>query len=496
MILGAVAMVLALSTAPAMAHVDLASSAPGAGQLIQDPIEEITLVFTADATPAGDGILLYDQDSNVIPAEVEVVSGTEILIVPESELDGGRYAVAWTMKAGDSHPRSGVLEFAVAVSTETVPSTTTPVQPTEVIEPEQDRSVVVSVEPAEEATPAAAELGSTESQAESFAPIVSAARPQPAGEWLVRVARGVSMLAALVGIGALAFAYLVFEGSSREARKIGVWVRRAGVALIVSAPLEVAAQSMLLNGLGIDALTPGALMGAAGAGLGTATLFRLAGGAAMLGGTTLTTVLRMVPFEPSPGYPSSSTTTTTIRRSFRVVASPIAIAGSLATALSFMFDGHSATEDPRSVVQAASVAHVLAASVWVGGVVFLAATLIGRHRRGEPVAAARLVIPFSTVASVSVVFVGLAGSALALSIVDAPSHLFSTGWGLALLTKIALVAIAGSIGAYNHFVAVPALKLDETAHGVEDRLRRIIRIEAALLIGVAAVSAVLVGMSP
>lgn len=497
-----IAALFVLTAPPALAHVELASSFPESGDLVRSPVDEITLSFTADAAPAGDGILLYDSEARIMPAAVEIVSNTEVRLIPEDTLESGRYAVAWTMKAGDAHPRSGAIEFLVdapVAAPATPPSAASASNPPSESQSSTDAAEATGSDIAVEADESLTDLENTtlfasaSTDLDPAAPIIDVAAPSTSGEWISRSARSASMLASLLGIGALIFAYLVFEGSSLEARRIGLWVRRAGLVLIAAAPLEILGQSMLLNGSGIGVLSPGALADATSGGLGTASLLRVAGGAAMLGGTQLTTVLKAIPVDRPPG---GSATATMVRRRFRVTASPIAVTGALAAALSFVLDGHSATEGPRLLVQFASLAHVLAAATWVGGVVFLGATLIGRHRRDEPLDAARLVIPFSSVASVAVVFVGLAGAVLALAIVDAPADFFTTGWGRILLAKLGLVAIAGAMGAYNHFVAVPALRLGADDPGTEVRLRSMLRVEAAVLVGVAVASAILVGLSP
>jgi copper transport protein len=495
-----IAALFVLTAPPALAHVDLATSFPESGDLVRFPVDEITLLFTADAAPAGDGILLYNAAAEIMPAAVEIVSDTEVRLIPEDTLESGRYAVAWTMKAGDAHPRSGAIEFAVdaaVAAAATTPSTTLAPGPPSGSESSIETGEATGPDTAVEADEGPTDLENTTlfagASTEPVAPIITVAGPSASGEWISRSARGASMLASLLGIGALIFAYLVFEGSSLEARRIGFWVRRAGLVLVAAAPLEIIGQSMLLHGTGIGALSPGALADATGGGLGTASLLRVAGGTAMLAGTRLTTVLKAIPPDRPPG---GSATATMVRRRFRVTASPIAVTGALATASSFVLDGHSATEGPRLLVQSASLAHVLAAATWVGGVVFLAATLMGRHRRDEPLDAARLVIPFSSVASVAVVFVGLAGAVLAFAIVDAPGDFIGTGWGRLLLAKLGLVAIAGAMGAYNHFVAVPALRLGADDPATDVRLRTMMRIEAAVLVGVAISSAILVGLSP
>ena len=125
----------------------------------------------------------------------------------------------------------------------------------------------------------------------------------------------------------------------------------------------------------------------------------------------------------------------------------------------------------------------------------LTTVLAGRRRRGEPLDAARLVIPFSTVAAASVVLVGLAGSVLALSIVDSLGEFFSTAWGRTLLLKLGLVGTAGAIGGYNHQMIVPLLKLEVEHHKASEDISRVVRVELAILLGAAMVTAVLVGLA-
>lgn len=136
---------------------------------------------------------------------------------------------------------------------------------------------------------------------------------------------------------------------------------------------------------------------------------------------------------------------------------------------------------------------VVTAAVWVGGVALLARLLTGRHRCGEPVEAARLVIPFSTLAGPTVAFVGLTGALLALSIADGLSTFFTTPWGRALLAKLALAGTAGAIGAYNHRVVVPILHHDSPQ--AEEAIRATVRIESRILVAVGVLTAVLVGLS-
>ena len=119
--------------------------------------------------------------------------------------------------------------------------------------------------------------------------------------------------------------------------------------------------------------------------------------------------------------------------------------------------GHSNTIEPRWVVLLADIAHLLAAAVWVGGVVILGMLLRHRRRRGRPLNAALIGTRFSVLAAVSVAVVGAAGAVLAFLILDSPEQLWQTSWGLFLLAKVAVVTVVAGLGAYNHFRVVPAL---------------------------------------
>ena len=134
-------------------------------------------------------------------------------------------------------------------------------------------------------------------------------------------------------------------------------------------------------------------------------------------------------------------------------AAPSASLGAALVIVSYSFDGHTVTEGPRLLHAAANATHVTAAAVWSGGLVLLA-DLLRRRRRD-----AGLVGPlmrFSQLASVSLVLAGVAGTVMALLVMDRFADLWSTGWGRLLIAKVALVALAAVIGGRNRWVHMPA----------------------------------------
>jgi copper transport protein len=151
--------------------------------------------------------------------------------------------------------------------------------------------------------------------------------------------------------------------------------------------------------------------------------------------------------------------------------------------------GHQATEPNSSVVtEAADWLHLLAASLWVGGVVLLATAvwpLAPELRRSA-------FLRFSRFATVLVAVVVLAGTYVAIVRLPAVSDLWATGYGQALLLKVGLACIALAWGAVHHFVVRPRLLRGE----VPPRAGRSILGESTVVMAVLLLAAVLVNSSP
>ena len=453
---------IALLAAPgtALAHVDLEASSPEHGASLDQPVDRIVLDFTAATEPTGPGVQVFDETGAEVPAAVENTSETRIVVTPDTPLEGGTFAVTWTVTAGDEHPRTGGIEFVVT-------ATAAPESATE----DGTEPVAQIIVPPEPAGSLLAEVSVTVDTAMS--------------DWLGRIAGALVIVAALLGIGSLAFGAFVFLGPEREARIISFWIRRAGVMLTAGALLGVVADVANPTHEILDVLTGT---------LGLTHLLRVGGGLALTAGARLPDEGAWQPTSPpAPAGGTAVLTETPVRLGLQRI--PVAVVGAGLVASSFVFDGHTAIASPQVLVRLSSLVHVIAASVWVGGVALLARLLIGRHRRGEPVEASRLVIPFSTIAGPVVAFVGLTGSLLALSIANGLSTFFTTPWGWALIAKLLLAATAGAIGAYNHRVVVPMLRWQQDSPQAEAAIRSTVRIESTVLIAIGVVTAVLVGLS-
>ncbi len=474
-----VAGLLAVTAPPAVAHVDLAASDPADRSVLDTPVDTVELTFTESAQPAGDGILIITETDDQVAVTVTQVDDTTVQITPEEPLTAGTFAVGWTVQAGDAHPRSGAITFTVTAAP-----------------PPPDTPTSTSI-PADEPTSAnEGETNPAEALPESFASLAEG--PDTSGaDWLGRIARGIGLVGGLLGIGALIFGAAVPVASGREAAYVGYWIRRGGLAVLVSLPLELIAQSALLNngsfveGIGISSLAA-TLAGP----FGWAMFLRAAGGAGLLWGTDVATT-STAPLDGLPTHPRRSDHTagtavaTQTEHHLDLTRSPLAVAGAVGLIVSFLFDGHTVTASPAWLVRVADVIHVTAGATWAGGVMMLAAILTRRHLAGLPARAGEMVLRFSAIASIALAAVGIAGILLAWAILDSIGELFGTPWGRVLIAKLAAVGVAAAVGAYNHYVVIPKIHEDEEA--ASDLIRRTTRFESAVLVSVAALTATLVG---
>lgn len=174
---------------------------------------------------------------------------------------------------------------------------------------------------------------------------------------------------------------------------------------------------------------------------------------------------------------------------------PVAVA-MLAGAIGPSLAGHTRAFDPQLPVIVTDVVHVAAGSAWLGGSVALAMVLprlAGRRQAGE------LVARFSSFAAGVLVALAATGGLLAWRIVGSWSALVETSYGRVLIAKVALVVVVVVVAAWNRFVLLPRSRA-AVGHEAERQgsiaIGRVVRLEAVLLVGVLALSAVLVDRAP
>ena len=149
--------------------------------------------------------------------------------------------------------------------------------------------------------------------------------------------------------------------------------------------------------------------------------------------------------------------------------------------------GHAAAGAwPPAVTIAVQSAHFAAVGVWLGG---LAALLLGV--RGAPSAAkAAAVRRFSTIAAAGLIVVVVTGVVRAVDELSSWSELVSSGYGRAVVAKVALLLAIALLGARNRLRSVPA------ATESLGLLRRTSSAELVLAASALAVAAVLGTLSP
>jgi copper transport protein len=149
---------------------------------------------------------------------------------------------------------------------------------------------------------------------------------------------------------------------------------------------------------------------------------------------------------------------------------------------------HQGTEaNATRLAEMADWLHLVAACVWVGGVVSLALLVWP----SAPALRSRAFLGFSRIAVALVGVMVLAGAYLALVRLPSVSDLWLTGYGQMLLLKVAIVAVALGLGAFHHLVVRPRLRA-----GGEGRARPSLVGEAAVAMVVLLAAAVLTNVAP
>jgi copper transport protein len=128
--------------------------------------------------------------------------------------------------------------------------------------------------------------------------------------------------------------------------------------------------------------------------------------------------------------------------------------------------------------------HVLAAAVWIGGLFALA--LVVPREGVSPDVIRAVARRFSKLALASVLVLALTGAGRSLAELSAVSQLWTTGYGQAILAKTGLFAVLLGLGSMSrsHLLA-----------GAE-RLRNLVRVELAVVLGVVVAVAVLTSLRP
>jgi copper transport protein len=166
--------------------------------------------------------------------------------------------------------------------------------------------------------------------------------------------------------------------------------------------------------------------------------------------------------------------------------------------------GHASIQSPVAVFFPADTLHVLAASVWVGGIACIVFALPLATRAVEPAARTRVLLDvlarFSPLALAAVVVLALTGIVQAYIDVRTLDALVNSTYGELLLVKTALLVVLIGFGALNRERVIPALRALLTSGATPGAagalLRRSTNGELTAMAGVFAATAALVAFAP
>ena len=103
--------------------------------------------------------------------------------------------------------------------------------------------------------------------------------------------------------------------------------------------------------------------------------------------------------------------------------------------------GHSSGLGDHALALTSGTAHVVAAVIWIGGLVALAA-----HTMRKDMPLDRAIERFSLIALIAIILVAASGLANAYTRLDVPSQMLTTGYGQVMLAKAGLIVVLGVLG--------------------------------------------------
>ncbi|MEV6301248.1 copper resistance protein CopC [Actinoplanes sp. NPDC051861] len=282
----------------------------------------------------------------------------------------------------------------------------------------------------------------------------------PEVPWALTLARWLGYAALLLAAGLVAFTAFFLPagaGSGRPRRRLATALRATAAVAAAAWIIAVPITAVYLLGGGPGLLTQGPTW------------------------SSLPPSEYLVAAAVTAGLASAAVLLGRRQRISAVVAAAIA-----ATAPALI--GHTRAASPEALVVSADALHLLAGSVWLGGLAGLALTLPDLAGR-----AAETLARFSTAAAGVLAALVTTGTLLGWRILGSWSALTGTGYGRLLLTKIAIALIAVAIAAWNRWSLLPRLR--RTAKQARLVVRAVL-VEGVVLLSALLVTGFLVDTSP
>lgn len=468
----------------ASAHTDFDSSSPTDGAVVDGPLVEVVVNFTNPARPAGDEFELLDPTGGVrTPSSIDETDGTSFVLTFDPPLEAGAYGLRWSVRAGDAHPIEGSFRFDVTGASPSTARAGALPPPTT---PESAGAMAMS---------AADHAATSDDALDAFLDVGSSEGSSAAAG---RAGRTLSMLAMIFGVGVLAALIWTVRGHRDELVTQLTWIRLAGLVVFTGGFIEY-----VVLAENDPTMTVGALLTTKP---GLATALKMAGGLAVFVGfheragriaAQPRSLSSAVATDVAPRIDAGSDPLPGVQRDGEHRWTPtstaaVGLTGYALVLVSFWFDGHTVSKGPWTIHSLVNLVHLGAAAVWGGGVFAMTTIAWMRRRRSERLGLAAMVVRFSSIATVSLAAVIVAGLVMTWMVLDAPSDLFGTSWGRTLIAKIAVVGVAAGLGGYNHFRLRPALERRPDDPALARELRVSLTIESAVFVAIVVLTAILV----
>ena len=140
---------------------------------------------------------------------------------------------------------------------------------------------------------------------------------------------------------------------------------------------------------------------------------------------------------------------------FEGAARSIALVGATVAPISMVLYGHTRTMSPAWLGYTADAIHLLAGTVWFGGLLATIAVVRLRRRHDETGGAAEAIATFSGIAAIAASLVIAAGVVMSWIEVGSIEALTSTTYGQLLLAKISTIVVVLACAAWNRYHLLP-----------------------------------------
>lgn len=396
----------------ALLHATLLRSSPAANSRLAQPPDTIRLVFSEPVVPALSQISLTDSAGNTRKLEVAGdPRNVRILVGRVGPILRGEYKVSWRILSADGHPIGGSFSFFVESS-----------------------SAIIVPPTASGTAQALADSAARDTLIPSSSTSATAeGRTTPV---LASILRGVGLGSLMAGLGLLFFG--VTAGEPRKLAPRVVIVRLIGVGAL----LLVGHMFAWLNHISPTGSLSGSFISSVlGSAVGRIELLRV--------------VFALLAFW-AIAFARQNTLALALGAACLLVSGAV---------------GHPAAIHPYLSVPA-KIAHLLSASLWLGGLLWLVWLA-----RCDEIACRAEAKRVSSVALIAVIAIFVTGSLETLLFLNSPSDLIQSSYGRLVLLKVLGLTLLVGAGAYNRFGLLP--RLDES--GATSKLSRTVRNEIVIV---------------